>query len=269
MKTLFSIFAVFIAVAAFAANEDAKPRITLTLANGKSMDYKLDWIDENKIVVFEHGTLAAVTYKRKEVASISFGEDKSGRFRAGEEGFVLNDGSLLLGHPTSMDIDTYWIVPRGSRKEEKIERGKVVFIQLEKPAAGGPGDGSGEAQGVEKSLTLVVATQWEDTGVDVVEGQKIWFTVSGQEMFSCGADAPRVNADGKDPLVRDPRRPLPDVKHCALIAKIGKGGAPFRVGLNQTPFSADGKGRIYVEVNDFDFNDNLGKVGVYIKTGDM
>ena len=262
MKTfLCSVAVLLIAGTLLAAKEEVKPHVWVTLTDGKMKEYKLDWIDENKVVVFERDTLAAVTFKRKEVASISFGEDKSGRFRAGEEGFVLNDGSLVMGHPTSMDVDTYWIVPKG-RKEEKIPRDKVVFIQFEKPA--GPG-----VRGMATSLSLVTAYRWVDTEVDVVQGQKIWFTVSGQELFSCGPDAPRINADGKDPFVRDPRRPLPDAKQCALIAKIGKEGTPFRVGLNVTPFTADQNGRLYIEVNDYDFDDNLGKLNVYIKTGDM
>ena len=263
MKTfLCSVVILLISGSLFAAKEDVKPHVWVTLTDGKTKEYKLDWIDENKVVVFERDTLAAVTFKRKEVSSISFGEDKSGKFRTGEEGFVMNDGALVLGHPTSMDIDTYWIVPKGSSKEEKIKRDKVVFIQFEKPA--GPG-----VRGIATSIALVTATRWEDTGVDVVQGQKIWFTVSGQEMFSCGPDAPRINADGKDPFVPDARRPLPDAKECALIAKIGKEGTPFRVGLNVTPFTADRNGRLYIEVNDYAFDDNLGKLNVYIKTGDL
>lgn len=275
MKTIRPVlFLILIAIlttcAGFADNPDAKPRVTVTMRDGKAKDYKLDWIDEKKIVVFERTTLDAVTFQRNDVASISFGEDFSGKFRAGEEGFVLKNHTVMKGRPTSMDKDTYWMVPEGSHKEARIQRDDVLFIQFEKQATGGASSNtSGSAQGVSTSLVLVSSTEWEDTGVDVVGGQKIWFTISGQEMYSCGPDAPRVNADGKDPLVRDNRRPIADSKFCALIGRIGKNGRPFRIGLNLTPFTADAPGRLFVEVNDYDFRDNVGKLSVYIKTGDM
>ena len=43
----------FLFHSAFAANPDAKLRVHLTLRDGSSEDYKLDWVDEQKIVVFE------------------------------------------------------------------------------------------------------------------------------------------------------------------------------------------------------------------------
>lgn len=267
MKTILISLTLLLAVSSlFAENEDRKPRVTVTLADGSTREYKLDWIDEGKVVVFERDTLKAVTFKRKEVASLAFGEDQSGKFKVGEEGLVMSDGAVVKGHPTSMDIDTYWIVPQGSSKQEKIPRDKVVFIQLEKRME--TGKGAGGSKDVSTSIALVPSTQWADTGVAVEQGQRIWFTVSDQQVFGCGPDAPRVNADGKDPLVRDTRRPLPDVKQCALIAKIGQDGTPFRVGLNLTPFVADRKGKVFVEVNDYDFRDNVGRLDVYIKTGE-
>jgi hypothetical protein len=259
----------FLSPDAYAQKEpDIKLRVTVTRIDGTSREYKLDWIDEQKIVVFERGTLEAVEMKRSEVSSLAFGEDHSRKFQPGEEGFVLQDGKMLRGHPTGMDTSTFWIVPEGSRKEERIEREKVAFIQFEKRASDKPVTGGIKpvVQGDSTELVLVAANAWEDTGLDVTAGQQIWFTVSDLETYSCGPEAPRVNADGKDPLVRDPRRPLPDVKHCALIARVGK-GTQFRVGLSRTPFSAPQKGRLFVGLNDFDFQDNLGRLSVYIKTG--
>jgi hypothetical protein len=265
MKTfLCSMVILLTAASLVAAREAVKPRITLTLTDGKSSDYKLDSFDEKKVVVVRRDTLASVKFKRKEVSSISFGEDKSARFQVGEEGLVLDDDTLLRGHPKGMDIDTYWIVPEGSHKKEKIGKERVAFIQFKKPAGVA-------TRGMSTGLRLFTADGWKDTGVDVGQGQKFWFTVSSEETFPCGRgpDATQVNADGKDPFVPDPRRPLPDVKQCALIAKIGKEGPPFRVGLSVTAFTADQEGRLYIEVNDYDFEDNQGKLNVYIKTGDL
>ena len=262
----FAVFA-FVCVLVPAENADVKLRVTVTMVDGTSEEYKLDWIDEKKIVVFERGTLKAREFQRSNVASLAFGEDFASKFRAGEEGFVLKNKDVLRGHPTGMDTTTFWIIPQDSKKEERIDREEVLFIQFESR----PGTGSSApkpVEGVSSELVLVVANAWEDAGVDVVEGQKIWFTISDLESYSCGPDAPRVTADGKDPFVRDNRRPMPDEKFCALIARIGK-GQPFRVGLTRSPFTADQKGRIFLSVNDYNYNDNVGRLSVYIKTGDI
>lgn len=123
-------------------------------------------------------------------------------------------------------------------------------------------------QGVSRGLVFEASNRWKDTGVNVEKGQKFWFTISSLEMYSCTEGGPRVNADGEDPFTPDPKRRLPEVKHCALIAKIGKEGDAFPVGLTSKPFTADHRGRLYIEVNDNTFRDNTGRLQVYIKTGD-
>jgi len=121
--TLSLALILMISCVAFAQKEpDIKLRVTVTMTDGSSREYKLDWIDENKIVVFERGTLDAVELKRSDVFSLAFGEDHTRKFQPGEEGFVLVNGSVVKGHPTGMDTGTFWIVPAGSQKEERIER---------------------------------------------------------------------------------------------------------------------------------------------------
>lgn len=122
--------------------------------------------------------------------------------------------------------------------------------------------------GVTRSLVFEASERWKDTGVSVEQGQQFWFTISALEMYSCSESGPRVNVEGEDPFTPDPKRRLPDVKNCALLAKIGKEGEAFPVGLSPKPFTADGRGRIYIEVNDNTFRDNTGRLQVYIKTGD-
>ena len=263
--TAFVVAVALASVLVYAENTDVKLRVTVTLTNGTTEEYKLDWIDENKIVVFERGTLEPREFRRNDVLSLGFGDDFGNKFREGEEGFVLKDKSVLYGHPTGMDTTTFWIIPRNSKKEEKIAREEVLYIQFTKSAqkSASPKPVAGESG----ELVLVVANGWEDSEVDVAEGQQIWFTISDLESYSCGPEAPRVNANGKEPFERDSRRPMPDVNHCALIAKIGK-GQPFRVGLTRTPFTASQNGRIFLTVNDYNYNDNVGRLSVYIKTGD-
>jgi len=67
-----------------------------------------------------------------------------------------------------------------------------------------------------------------------------------------------VNADGVDPFAADRGRPIPDLKACTLIGKIGN-GEMFKIGLNQTPIVGKQSGKLVLGVNDSNFGDNAGQ----------
>jgi hypothetical protein len=263
MKSQFVVIA-FLLVPLLAAAErerDVKYPVAVRLKDGRTQSLKLDWIDDNKVVGFTHGDLRPVTNVRNQVASISFDGDQSDKFTRGQEGLITRKGYIVIGHVTMTGANTISVKPQEGRSQEFAES-EVAFINLGEVEH----KGQHPAEGL---MAVVPATeQWTDTRIDVRKGQRIWFTVSPRDLVSCSPQLQDVNADGADPFFSDSRRPLPDIKACALIAKTGGQGKPFRVGLNSTPFTADEDGRIYLGLNDYDFRDNSGRLTVYIRLGE-
>jgi hypothetical protein len=246
-----------------AADQDfaRKPRVTVVLKDGSTVDFKFDAITDTEVIGLDRTTLKQIKLPRNRVVSIQFGEPKSGQMRPGEEGLVLSDGTVIHGHIVGVDKDQNFLIRRSPNAEpEAVPWAKVTLVHLGNPTSpviAPPTQG--------KRVVVSSTDQWADTGIDVKAGDRIWITAPENGYISCGAGAGSVNPDGANPFVRDPNRPLPDVKACALIGRIGQ-GAPFKIGLNRTPILAQESGNLRLGINDYDFRDNSGEWIVYVKT---
>jgi hypothetical protein len=112
----------------------------------------------------------------------------------------------------------------------------------------------------ERTVVVDPTDQWNDTGIDVRNGQEIYFETSGQVTWSPNR---RVDADGTRNSKPDTNRPLPERNSGALIGRIGERDV-FFIGTDVGPFRVRGNGRLYLGVNDDQLDDNTGSYRVRI-----
>jgi hypothetical protein len=112
-------------------------------------------------------------------------------------------------------------------------------------------------------VRVQASVPWTDTGVEVIEGQKIKLTVKGKWVV----DKARPQGDWNDwtgakGIVRG--TPVADGNIMCLIGKIGPDGRPYAC-YKSNPKTADADGRIFLGPNDWDDSDNAGELTVMIE----
>lgn len=238
---------------------DRKPLVTVKSKDGSTLEFKFDTITDREVIGLDRTSLKPIRLPRNKVLSINFQSDQTPKLGAGAEGVVLTDGSVVRGRIVAIDEDTITLRPAGNAKDQVVERSKVAIIEL----ATTPTAGNTKPAGTAKQVAVPATVPWVDTGIDVKVGDRIWITAPSGGFISCGPQTPNVNPDGAHPFVQDPSRPIPDVKACALIGRIGN--QVFRIGLIQTPIVAEQSGRLSLGINDHQFNDNSGQWVVSVK----
>ncbi len=100
-------------------------------------------------------------------------------------------------------------------------------------------------------------SDWLDTGIDVMEGQKLVIESTGQILWNL-KDRKYCDPDGAAPYTRGVNRPMPGAGSGALIGKIGlDSGGFFLIGTN-SEIDAFKSGRLYLGINDDNTQDNEG-----------
>lgn len=112
----------------------------------------------------------------------------------------------------------------------------------------------------ERNVVVSPTDAWTDTGIDLRNGQEIYFETSGQVTWSPNR---RVDADGTRNSKPDTNRPLPERNSGALIGRIGERDI-FFIGTDVGPFRVRGSGRLYLGVNDDRLDDNTGSYRVVV-----
>ena len=112
----------------------------------------------------------------------------------------------------------------------------------------------------ERNVTVNPTEAWTDTGVELRNGQEVYFQTTGQVTWSPNR---RVDADGTRNSKPDTNRPLPDRNSGALIGRIGERDI-FFIGTDMGPFRVRGNGRLYLGVNDDRMEDNTGSYRVIV-----
>jgi len=107
-----------------------------------------------------------------------------------------------------------------------------------------------------RKITLEGTETWIDTGINLKEGQDILFSVSGCIYID---DKMLVYQNGEVDVIWNKKKPLPNQPTGALIAKVGEAGKPFYVGNDKAPFQIPVNGKLFLGINDFNFEDNSGK----------
>src|SRR5262245_12918313 len=191
---------------------NTKPGVTVNLRDGRTASGRLDAFDDKRVLIFDK-TNKAVYYDRDKVLSIAITTDASGRFSPGQEGVVLKNGTVLKGRVKPMDFsnrDMPNVVVQTGRKLEASPLSEVAFVQFEKPFP--------ESRPPAGAVRVFVPAyqQWTDSSVSAKKGDRIFFSVSPDNLVTCGPRSIDVNADGANPFWADRSRPIPDVKECAL-----------------------------------------------------
>jgi len=112
-----------------------------------------------------------------------------------------------------------------------------------------------------KKIMLLAVEKWIDTEIDVLIGQDLLFSASGSIYIN-----PKVMVyqAGEAFVDWNNKKPLPNQPTGAVIGKIGKNGKPFYIGDDKAPFQIAEKGRLFIGINDYEYNDNDGKFTVTI-----
>jgi hypothetical protein len=114
----------------------------------------------------------------------------------------------------------------------------------------------------ERQVQVLGNERWTDTGIDVREGQMLYFASSGEVRWG-----PRNRKDGAAGERNSPSnslRPIPDRPAAALIGRIGPREEAFFIGADTGPFRARESGRLYLAINDDWLEDNVGALKVNV-----
>ena len=113
----------------------------------------------------------------------------------------------------------------------------------------------------ERELDVAARMPWTDTGIQVRNGQTLYFMADGQVRW--GRDR-RDGPEGESGSPRNPGRPIPSRPGAGLIGRVGD-EAPFFIGRDEGPIRVRGSGVLYLGINDDTFEDNTGafKVTIY------
>lgn len=113
-----------------------------------------------------------------------------------------------------------------------------------------------------KTIEIRGNQAWLDTGINVKIGQEILFSVSGSINID---EKTKVFQNGELNLTLNARKPLPNHPTGAFISKVGERGEPFYVGDDKAPFHMTHNDRLYIGINDYNYEDNSGsfKVTIY------
>lgn len=114
----------------------------------------------------------------------------------------------------------------------------------------------------ERDVNVQAATAWTDTGIDVRDGQTLYFSASGRVRWGPGRnDGP----GGENHSPYNAQRPIPGRPGAGLIGRVGDSNDYFFIGDDTGPIRMRSSGRVFLGVNDDYLNDNSGafRVTVY------
>lgn len=153
-----------------------------------------------------------------------------------------------------------------------------------RPRGGGTGSGTGtgntndpfgtprnDNQGP-REITVEVPgnSQGMDTGLDMRAGDRVTIAATGTIVAGqrAGSVSPNGRQGGAGAILGNPRYPFPAAGAGALLGVLrttdGQQSQPFLVGAQST-FNAPADGRLYLLINDDNYNDNSGAFSVRIR----
>ena len=113
----------------------------------------------------------------------------------------------------------------------------------------------------EKQVMVVANAAWTDTGVDVQNGQAIYFETTGNITWGPGRHA---GPEGEHDSPRNNARPIPNRPGGSLIGRVRNGSDPFFVGDERGAVRVRGSGRLFLGINDDYLADNSGYFRVIV-----
>jgi hypothetical protein len=180
---------------------------------------------------------------------------------------VLRDGTRLRGEFIAYRNGTIEFEERrgfGGGRTLRLDREEVVRIEFDDYTGGGGGPiGGGNRPGGtrERQVFVSASTRWSDTGVDVRQGQTVYFQASGEVTWGPGR---RDGPEGERNSPYNPARPLSNRPAAALIGKVGQAEDIFFIGGDTGPVRVRNSGRLYLGINDDALGDNRGNFRVVV-----
>lgn len=110
-------------------------------------------------------------------------------------------------------------------------------------------------------MILPAGKNWKDTGINLRKDQDVLFSITGSIIIEKDR---KVLHYGELNVKWNRNKQMPTQPTGAVIAKIGENGTPFYVGDNKAPFKNKIKGKLYIGINDFKFEDNESEFSVTI-----
>jgi hypothetical protein len=171
---------------------------------------------------------------------------------------ILRGGESFTGRLTDISGTPMQFVFSTNEGERRINASTIGRVYLDRPngnavaTTGSAPSGSGADQ---RTITVPANQQWVDTGLNVRQGEMIFFSPSGEIHFGPSAEHTAGPAGSTTGLI-ERRAPLPTALAGALIGRIGN-GRPFGIG-DQASIPMPATGRLFLGVNDVNFRDNSG-----------
>jgi hypothetical protein len=187
----------------------------------------------------------------------------------GTQLMVLRNGSTQRGSLTNLIKGDFvqWVNEAGQRNNIPIsdvrrlylkpDSARTSFFSTGQRAAGTTGQG---LRGSAATVRVDGNQQWVDTGIDVMAGQRLTITATGQVQYAPGATVSAAGAPGASPA----NYPIPSMGGGGLIGKVGD-GAPFIVGAGSRTITSSASGRLMLGINDDIVSDNSGAFNVTIR----
>jgi hypothetical protein len=114
----------------------------------------------------------------------------------------------------------------------------------------------------EREIVVTASERWNDTGIDVRNGQTVYFEARGQVRWGPNR---RHGPAGESNSPHNPGRPIPGRPAAALIGLIGEeSDAPFFIGDATGPIRVRESGRLFLGINDDVLTDNSGNFRVTV-----
>ena len=181
---------------------------------------------------------------------------------------VLRDGRRIQGELRGVRDGIIEFVQQGffSAKTLQVSRDDVERIELDDSGRGGSSSlaetGGARPRGLRERVVAVSSVEpWSDTGIDVRDGQTVYFEARGRVRWGPNR---RDDAAGEKNSPFNANRPIPSRPAAALIGRVGDSTDHFFIGGDRGPIRIRGRGRLYLGVNDDYLKDNSGAFTVTI-----
>lgn len=177
---------------------------------------------------------------------------------------IMRDGTRIRGELIAVRNGTIEFEERrsfGGGRTLRVDRDEVARIEFDDRDASSPVGGGRPGGMRERAVTVTASLAWNDTGIDVRQGQTIYFEATGNVTWG---PSRRDGPAGERNSPNNPGRPLPNRPAAALIGKVGSGNDVFFIGEDTGAIRVRNAGRLYLGINDDVLTDNRGNFRVTI-----
>ena len=183
---------------------------------------------------------------------------------------VLTNGRRVQGELIAVSEGEIEFEERSGlvRRMVRVSKDEVARIEFTNGSSNSSRYGRDDESGViprgmrERQVNVIGNERWTDTGIDVREGQLIYFISSGEVRW--GPKHRKHGAAGEPRSPVNHNRPIPDRPAAALIGRVGDPPDAFFIGAEMGPFRARSSGRLYLAINDDWLEDNQGHLTVKV-----